>query len=635
MATTMSRPTTTPFPGGRGDDRPLKRKKEQRTDIWSNLLRQTREAQARSRTQAVQHRELLVCGGSPDDQRSFLQSLARPPPAQPQSRNQERRTQRTKGELRLSNKYAYGYGHVTLFSPPPQGGAGVQVLGAEAEEVARLELHTLPDAEEGYVGTLRGLLVKKIPEEKKEEGQTEGDSNGLNEELAEDTTDLRRPVVCVLLSWKKPWEFLDQLRRWIQLLAQALLQPGVPATDPMDILQEAQLALTVVVQHTEAQEALFREGYKEEDFDYISQCLRTAILPLHPLSSLVYMSSTAPPQQPGSPLSEVQKVLYTCLGLDLSVLTPKLPRTGDSAKKDETGPKHEFMDRMAIVIPPGWDSAAFIRTLSETFAPEETLTAWLADLQPAVVSPLKAPEEALKQTEEDTTNGAEIFESSPPAEEPSPQLTSGPSSARTNSAVEIYQSRIIDPQSHRTSRNPTGPPKIEVTTKPHQEFLAEMRAHLQELEQNDRERDRPSGVSTTSLSGSGGSGRPLGVPQGEQTGALGELGDVSFNVGGVSYDTISAEAAIDRLRRPVVDRSDTGGGGMGSPAAIRTPKVSRPGRDSDRERDREVRAQVASPESRELPPIDKLEEYFSSLMKTGGGGSNSGSRNGTPSRVRE
>jgi dynein light intermediate chain 1 len=119
------------------------------------------------------------------------------------------------------------------------------------------------------------------------------------------------------------------------------------------------------------------------------------------------------------------------------------------------------------------------------------------------------------------------------------------------------------------------------------------------------------------------------MPQGEQTGALGELGDVSFNVGGVSYDTISAEAAIDRLRRPVVERSDTGGGGMGSPAAR---KVGRPGRDSERER--EARVQVGSPDSKEMP-IDKLEEYFASLMKKGGGGSAAASREGTPSRVRE
>jgi dynein light intermediate chain 1 len=228
----------------------------------------------------------------------------------------------------------------------------VQVLGAEAEEVARLELHTLPDADEGYVGALRALLVKKVPAERKEEGRLEGESNGTSEEQGTEITTTRRPGVCILLSWKKPWEFLDRLRRWLQLLAQALLEPGTVATDPMDILKDAQLAVTVAVQHTEAQEALFREGYKEEDFDYISQCLRTAILPLHPQSSLVYTSSTTPPQQPGNSLSEVQKVLYTCLDLDLSALTPKLPRSSDSAKKEEFGPKHEFMDRIAIVSLP-------------------------------------------------------------------------------------------------------------------------------------------------------------------------------------------------------------------------------------------------------------------------------------------
>ena len=34
-------------------------------------------------------------------------------------------------------------------------------MGAEAEEVGRLEVHTLPEADEVYEGTLRRLLAEK------------------------------------------------------------------------------------------------------------------------------------------------------------------------------------------------------------------------------------------------------------------------------------------------------------------------------------------------------------------------------------------------------------------------------------------------------------------------------------------
>lgn len=592
-------------------DRP-RRKKEARTDIWSNLLKQTAQAQARSRTQAIQHRELVVCGGSPDDQREFLTSLTRPPPTQAPSRNQDRRPQKTKGELRLSNRYAYGYGHVTLFSPPPQSGTGVQVLGAEAEEVARVEVHTLPDAEAEYVGTLRGLLKRK------EAAGEEVDGDGLLEKEgdgeAEGEREQRRPGVCVLLSWKKPWEFLDQIKRWVQLLARALLQEGVPATDPMDVVKDAGIALTIVVQHTETQEDLFREAYKEEDFDWISQCLRTAIMPLHPLSALVYTSSAAPPQQPGSPLTEPQKVVFHSLALDLATLSPKLPRPADStSKKEDLAPKQEFMDRMAIVIPPAWDSYAYIRILSETFSPEDLLRDWLIDLQPP--APTSTPPTAEEEAPENSVqSGAEVYETTAPevdddSEEPP---TTQPS------AIKTYETRIIDPQSHRRQHQ-ASTTAVEVTTKPDQQFLSEMRAHLQELEASDNARERPSGVSTTSLS----SGRSsTGLPAGQSTGALGELGEVSFNVGGVSYDSVSAEMAIERLRRPQPQGRET----PTRPSALRTRGDHTSGGGTPSNATAGAEASAKSPEL----PIDKLEEYFASLVAKSGG-----SREGTPARGKE
>ena len=330
-----------------------RRKKEPRTEIWRNLLRQTREAQARSRTQAVQARDLILCGGSPEDQRSFSERyLARPPPAQPPSRSQrDQRPQNQRGEVRLSNRFAYGYGHVTLFSSPQTGigGGGAGLFGGEAEEVAKVVVHTIPDAEAGYEQILRRLLKPKKDEQHLEDG-------AVVEEVEEDGGG-RRPAVCILMSWKEPWLFLDRLRRWLALLSRSLLPSNIAKDEsPLDVIKEHQLNITLVLQHTDYQESLLRESYTEESFDYISQCLRTCLLPLS--AALVYVPSTLPPQQPGGPLSEVQKVVYASLGLDVSSLQAK------SSKPDLT-PKHNVVDRMAIVVPSGWDSLGKIRLLSE------------------------------------------------------------------------------------------------------------------------------------------------------------------------------------------------------------------------------------------------------------------------------
>ena len=117
---------------------------------------------------------------------------------------------------------------------------------------------------------------------------------------------------------------------------------------------------------------------------------------------------------------------------------------------------------------------------------------------------------------------------------------------------------------------------------------------------------------------------------GDPTGALNDLGDVSFNVGGVSYDTTSAEAAIERLRNPAESRSP-----ISRTSRLSTPKSSRPGKDhsEDHRSDRGTPASsLKSTDTAKDLPIDKLEEYFQSLMKGSGG---SGSRNVTPSKKLE
>lgn len=626
-STAPARPGPQPFtntPTRPREERPARRKKEQRTDIWSNLLRQTREAQARSRTQAVQHRELLVCGGSPEDQQAFVAGLARPPPPSPPPRNRDQRLQKPKGDVRLSNRYAYGYGHVTLYSLPQHTAGLVSMLGAEAEEAARVEVHTLPEPDGAYEETLRGLMEVKWKVEAEDElGMHQDLQDGYASGLAP-KGDTRRPAVALLLSWKEPWRFLNLLRRWLQLLAKALLPAGASPEDPLEVLKEYKLSLAIVVQHAEAQEGLEREGYREESFDYVSQCLRTCVLPLS--AALVYTSSSPPPQQPGSALSEVQKVLFTGLSLDLGPLSPAPVKGTTATRREDLAPKHNVVDRMAIVVPSGWDSAGKIRLLSETFSPEAVLEAWITDLNTPMHSLQGSPTadakgEELPIDEQHTDGGAEqhaeadVYATSEVGEDEELASRSLSPSKQAQSAITSYEQAIVDPNAHKAPK----PPQIEVTTKPDQQFLDEMRSHLQELEAQDAERAKsnPSMVSTTA--GSLNTGRIIGLPSGEQTGALNELGDVSFNVGGVSYNTVAAEAAIERLKRP----QQTSGSGADSPSITNTPRTSTPR--PPRREDREVSGtpqppSTSSNKAGELP-VEKLEEYFASLMKKGGGSS--------------
>ena len=536
--------------------------------------------------------------------------------------------------MRLSNRFAYGYGHVTLFSPPQQGGSGgVGLLGGEAEEVARVEVHCIPEAELEYEGTLRRLLRPRKDNER-DEGVANvdvSDAQGQEGESAEG----RRPAVCLLLSWKEPWTFLYRTRRWLHLFSRSLLPADAPKDEsPLDILKEYGFKIMVVLQHVEAQEALERENYKEENFDYISQCLRTCLLPAN--AALVYTPSSAPPQQPGSPLTEIEKVLYTSLGLDVGALQPKPSSSGGVRKDDMPVPKHNVVDRMAIVVPSGWDSVGKIRLLSETFSPEAVLEGWMTDL---TVSSFAPPLPSQQELESERVNGtqqledgqagagAEVYESSnqpsPLAQSPIDDRPMSPSKM-AKSAISSYEQAIQDPNVHKAPKSP----QIEVTTRPEQQFLAEMKGALQQYEQQDAERQRtnPNLVSTTAGALTGGRGSIGGGT--ESGGALSELGDVSFNVGGVSYNTVSAEAAIERLKRP-------------SQAGAESPTVTTPRASTPRPPRRDAGSSGGGEKSDSTPsaptpstlgnkdmPIEKLEEYFASLMKRGGGGSASG----TPSK---
>lgn len=446
--------------------------------------------------------------------------------------------------MRLANTWAAGYGWVGLYSSAQDMLGGLN----EAEEVARLHVNTIPEPDEAYLPTLRRLLS------------------------APDAESQQRPSLAILLSWSEPWNFLRQLRAWLALVARALDLDST-AEEPLPLLKE--LRTTVVVQQTAVQESLERDGWTEERFDYVSQVLRTILLPLN--AALVYTSSTAPPPAPSSALSNTQSVLFSSLNLDLATLS-------SAQKKDESQP-HNVVDRSQILVPAGWDSIGKIRVLSETFNPEPVLESWQTDLHLAFSSPAPL---ASSPESDDSVAGAE---------------------QDVPSAVTTYETHITNPKPVRKEQ-----PQIEVSTQDPQDFLREMKATLDELAAKDSARqsvrEAPAINTDSSVS----------------TGALSDLGAVSFNLGGVNID---AEAAISRLKNRDVSNSSSD-----SPVATPTPRhvTPRPQRREDREGS-ETPKNPFSPSNgagtggKAEVPMEDLEKYFASLMKKGGG-----SGMGTPTR---
>jgi dynein light intermediate chain 1 len=505
---------------------------------------------------------------------------------------------------------------MSLYSSP-QIGTGGASFGQEAEEAAKLEAHTVAEPEAAYEHVLRRLLAPKIEEALEEQADDEEDMLGEEEAPQEG----RRPAVAILLSWKEPWTFLTKLRAWLQLLAKAVEPNARPEEDIMEILKESRLSINVVVQHVEAQQDLERDGWQEETFDFVAQILRTSILPLHPLTALLFTSSATPPQQPGLALTEAQKTVYQSLDLDLASIGPKATVGGAPVKAEDLLPKHNVVDRMNIVVPQGWDSAGKIRLLSENFSPEDVLAAWQQDLsRPAIIFQMVATQEEAEEPPSDTTQTAagariteetEVYASAISPIEGENDIPPTDSSDSL-SAIRTFEAQIQDPNAHKRPK----PPTITVTTRSDQDFLKEMRKELDNLAARDRERGEPmQGRSGTSVI------RSAGMPTGESTGALNDLGDVSFNVGGVSYNTVSAQAAIERLKRPGTAQQAVDGAPSSSPR-VSTPR--QPRRD-DGER------QVSTPTSNKSDfPSEDLEKYFASLAKKAGGGD--ASRSATPSR---
>jgi dynein light intermediate chain 1 len=347
-------------------------------------------------------------------------------------------------------------------------------------------------------------------------------------------------LIVILLDWNHPWLWIRQLRDWIRVLRSLILSLddtskmvleeniqtlqdkgrniGSEASSTMENVkvplgpgewdEPLGIPLCVVCQNADKIESLEKErGWKEEEFDFILQYLRTILLKHG--SSLVYTMPTAP--------GSLQTLIHSTLGIKSLLKQEQL--------------RHNVTDRDRVLVPPNWDSWAKIRILRDGFDVEGVSQRWSVDIEiprHMRIANGQAPVSATAETE-----GQENGEP-----QPSPTIIEtedGPS------ATSIYEDTIRNPETDfpisGLSKQTNG---IEVTSKDPQAFLTEQVSVLEQLRREDeneaamkaarKETDAPAARTWTD----------------EASGVVEEhIGPVQFNMGGIQ---VNADEMVKRLQ---------------------------------------------------------------------------------------
>ncbi|TVY45635.1 Cytoplasmic dynein 1 light intermediate chain [Lachnellula subtilissima] len=383
------------------------------------------------------------------------------------------------------------------------------VLDADHEDIlARLSLYLLADPSPSFAPLLQPLLTPET---------------------------IPNTLVVILLDWSQPWFWLRQLRDWVQLLRTLLVSldntckdkmeevmlswrdrgrggnslDGVGASStsegdvslplgPGEWQEPLGLPVCVVCQNSDRIENLEKErSWREEEFDFILQLLRTILLKHG--ASLIY---TIP-----SVTSPLQSLIHSSLGIHSLLKRQPL--------------KHNVIDRDKVVVPPNWDSWGKIRVLRDGFDVEAISNGWSVDI-----------EESFELIPNGNTNG---------------EATRIETSKRSGGAVEAYEETIRDPRLdalQATSKENEGLIP-EITSSDTQTFLATQLAVLDKIRQG----TDSSGMDSSRLiagRNATGSGYETGEEGHADEGRVNEhIGPVQFNMGGIQVD---ADDMLQRLK---------------------------------------------------------------------------------------
>jgi dynein light intermediate chain 1, cytosolic len=245
------------------------------------------------------------------------------------------------------------------------------------------------------------------------------------------------------------------------------------------------LPLCVVCQNTDKMQALEKEhGWKDEQFDYIGQYIRTILLKHG--GSLIYTM----PSAPGS----LQTLVHTSLGIQSTLQKKEL--------------RHEVSNRDKTLVPPNWDSWGKIRIMADNFDAEVISQMWSEDIQ------LRAQPE-MESDQQQTDSNEE------------------------SGAVYLYEREIRDPKKDSVLPGLARKPEngIEVESEDVQTFLAEQAKILEKLQEEDKaekaSKDQKKPISSQ-----------VGTLD-SRSHVEEHIGPVQFNMGGIQVD---ADYTISQIK---------------------------------------------------------------------------------------
>ena len=347
--------------------------KDGNQQIWIPMLN------AASKGKDLIEKHLLVLGGTPEQQREFLEQLK--PPENSWSKFNDRRKVK---KPPISNRYTLGY---TYHDIQDADGEGM---------LARLNIHMLSNASASFAPLLKPLFTSQT---------------------------VKDTIITILLDWSDPFKWGRQLRQWLRLLRSVILTLDdetkiameenmtawkekrvgpdasnagdlksalVPPLGPGEWDEGLGVPLSVVCVQSEKIQALERDqGWRDEQFDFLTQWLRCVLLKHG--SSLAYTASFD--------ANNVRTLIHSSLSIQ-SLL-----------RRDVAKPN--YIGRDKILIPPNWDSWGKIRPLREETDLEAISDAWSIEIQ--------ARAEETPDFSKPVTNGADpqdsavsIFESTLP-----------------------------------------------------------------------------------------------------------------------------------------------------------------------------------------------------------------------------
>lgn len=235
--------------------------------------------------------------------------------------------------------------------------------------------------------------------------------------------------------------------------------------------------------------------------------------------------------------------------------------------------KHNVIDRDKALVPPNWDSWGKIRVLREGFDVEGISSGWSVDIQEPLPSS-SVPSAELDEADSTTQN--------PPPPESSPE----------DAVLPTYESTIPNPRTSSSTNPLHSTPKIEISTKPIQDFLATQLEIITRLQADD---DRNAAASKTPGSTSFSS-----TSHDERVNE--HIGPVQVNMGGIQVDA-------DDMLKKLKNREREAGEKTPEPLDAASVAASK------------------SPDEQKAQN-EALSSFFAGLMKRG----SSGSPRGTPGR---